>query len=307
MSKSFLIGIFSRSRARLVCPAIAAFLAASIQVSGGASAQTAGAATAADESKSAAPAAPQYPLAVAARDAVVYVVDLDLPGVLQLQQGKHEVFVRGSSHYREALNRPRSIALHPDGGVIVGDSASCRLYHIASAGAEPQLLSDARVGIPMALAVSPDGKSVYIGDAERRAILQIPIDGGEAAEVVRVNARGLAFDDQGLLWAVTPGDAAVVRVDVEAKEATPIVTGRPYSYPNGITWADGTGYVTDGYGMALWTFASDGATDRWHQGEPLGGPVGITAAAGSLYVADPKSQQVYRVNPQSKQFEPLVE
>ncbi len=142
----------------------------------------------------------QYPVAVAVDGSTLYVVDLDLPGVWQMREGQQELFVRGSQLLRKPLNRPRCVAVHPAGGILVGDSATREIYHISSRDAEPKPLSNSAVGIPMAIAVSPDGESIYVGDAERRSVLRLPIGGGEPQEVVRVNARGLAFDGDGMLW-----------------------------------------------------------------------------------------------------------
>ncbi|MCG8649808.1 MAG: LpqB family beta-propeller domain-containing protein, partial [Pirellulales bacterium] len=158
----------------------------------------------------------------------VFVVDLDLPGVWKAGEAAPELFVRGSNLLRHPLNRPRAIAIHPQGGLLVGDSATREVYWIEAAQAEAKPLTEGRLGNAMAIAVSPDGKTVYVGDAEKRALFRFPIEGGQPELVARVNARGLAFDGQGWLWAVTPDDAAVQRIDVESKEVESVVTGRPF-------------------------------------------------------------------------------
>lgn len=236
---------------------------------------------------------PQYPLAVAAADGELYVVDLDLPGVWKVDSGERLLFVQGSKRFRTPLNRPRSVALHPGGGILIGDSATREIYHVAEEGGEPKPLTGGHLGIAMALAVSPDGETLYAADAEMRRTVRLPIDGGEIEPVADVNARGLAFDDEGTLWAVTPDDAAVYRIDTESKNAEAVITGRPYSYPNGLAWSGGHGFVSDGYGKAVWRFSPDGTNEKWVEGDPLVGPVGIAAATESLWVADPKAVQVF--------------
>jgi len=244
--------------------------------------------------------APKYPLAVATDGDVMYVVDLDLPGVWHVRETQRELFILGSKFLRKPLNRPRCVAVHPNGGILVGDSATREVYHIAAQGADPTPLCQARLGIAMAIAVSPDKASFYVGDAEKRAVFRFPIAGGEPELVVRVNARGLAFDGDGNLWAVTPDDAAIHRIDVKSNTSEVIVKGRPYQYPNGLVWAGDHGYVTDGYGKAIWKFTADGKTEKWFEGEPLLGPVGIAINESSLFIADPKKLQVFQFNRSDK-------
>lgn len=249
---------------------------------------------------------PKYPLSVAIDGSTMYVVDLDLPGVWQVVDGKRELYVMGSKFLRKPMNRPRCVAIHPEGGILVGDSASREVYHIAEKDAEPKPLCQARMGIAMAIAVAPDKKSFYVGDAEKRALFRVPIEGGEPELIVRVNARGLAFDAEGTLWAVTPDDAAIHKIDVEAKTNTAVVTGRPYQYPNGLVWAGDHGYVTDGYGKAVWRFTADGKTEAWFTGEPLVGPVGLAINEQSIWVADPKKLQVFRFDREKKDPQPSL-
>lgn len=255
----------------------------------------------AEDAAADAAAQPNYPLAVAADGDDLYVVDLDLPGVWKVQGDQREVFAQGTKQLRTPLNRPRCVAIHPQGGILVGDSATREVYHIASSDAEPIALSGAKIGIPMAIAVSADGQTIYVGDAESRSVLRMPIGGGEPEVVVAVNARGLAFDNDGALWAVTPNDAAIERIDVDAGTSVAVVSGRPFQYPNGLTWVGDHGLVTDGYGSSIWKFSADGKTELWFQGPPLMGPVGISAGESAVWVADPKTQQVYEFDKDTKE------
>ena len=245
-------------------------------------------------------AEPVYPLAVAVSGEDVYVVDLDLPGVWK-SGATRELFARGTNRLRKPMNRPRCLIMHPGGGILVGDSATREIYSIEALGAEPKPLTDGHLGIAMAMALDAEGKMLYVGDAEKRATFRLPIAGGMPELVARVNARGLAFDSDGKLWAVTPDDAAIQRIDVETKEVEEIVTGRPFQYPNGLCWAGDHGYVTDGYGKCIWKFTPDGKTEKWHQGDPLVGPVGIAVTEKSVFVADPKQKQVYEFDRQTKE------
>jgi len=246
---------------------------------------------------------PLYPIAVATGGREVFVVDLELPGVWLIGGAGRQLFAIGTRQVGQPLNRPRSIALHPEGGVLVGDTATREVYHIPARGDSPIPLSGGRIGIPMALAVSPDRSVLYVGDAEKLAIVKLPITGGEPTRLVDVNARGLAFDPAGTLWAVTPDDAAVQRIDVTTGNAEPVVTGRPFGYPNGLVWVGEHGWVSDGYGRRIWKVSRSGEVDVWHEGAPLVGPVGIAGDAEAIWVADPKQKQVYRFDVRSKVME----
>ena len=249
---------------------------------------------------------PRYPINVAVADGTAFVVDLDLPGVWRVADDSRTLFVRGSGRLRQPLNRPRCVAIHPRGGLLVGDTATREVYHVAEAGADPRPLIDGRLGIPMALAVAPGGDTIYVGDAESRAVWRFPVEGGAPERVAEINARGLAFDSQGRLWAVTPDAEAIWRIDPESGDAEVVLDGRPFGYPNGLTVLDDDLLVTDGYGKSVWRVTADGQAEVWHAGEPLIGPVGILAAEGSLWVVDPKAVQLFRVDPQTKSLEPRL-
>ena len=248
---------------------------------------------------------PVYPLAVAVEDAKIFTVDLDLPGVW-VTEDSTELYAPGTKFLRKPMNRPRCVIAHPEGGILVGDTATREIYWIKEANAEPKPLTDGYLGVVMALALSPDGKTVYAGDAERRATFKFPLEGGKPELVARVNSRGLAFDADGKLWAVTPDADAVQRIDVESGDVENIVTGRPFQYPNGLCWAGDHGFVTDGYGKCIWKFTADGKTEKWHEGDPLVGPVGITINDESLFVADPKQKQVFEFDRKTKESKPRL-
>lgn len=245
-----------------------------------------------------------YPRALAIHEKGLLIVDLDLPGIWLKDGENQSLFLPGTKLLRKPMNRPWCVAAHPDGGILVGDSATREIYHCAEPGTKLTALNGGYIGIPMAIVVSPDGKQVYVGDAERRAVFRLPIEGGKPELVVRVNARGLSFDADGMLWAVTPDAEAIQRIDVEKKTATTIVGDRPYQFPNGIVWTGDRGFVTDSYGKAIWTFTADGKTEKWLGGEPLMYPVSLIADENSLFVADPKAKQVFRVNLKDKSVTP---
>lgn len=253
-----------------------------------------------------APAEITYPRAVAVDGDSLLVVDLDLPGIWKVTGEKRELYVRGTKLLRKPMNRPWCVAVHPGGGILVGDSATREIYSIDSAGGEFKPLTDGHVGIPMALAVDSDGKNIYVGDAEKRAVFRVPIEGGSPELIVRVNARGLSFDADGNLWAVTPDAEAVQKIDVTEKKAETVIDGRPYQFPNGLTWAGDHGFVTDTYTKSIWKFTPDGKTEKWLDGDALARPVGIASNDASVFVADAVKKQVLEINRESKQVTPRL-
>ena len=135
-------------------------------------------------------------------------------------------------------------------------------------------------------------------------MFRIPIAGGKPELVVRVNARGLSFDSEGKLWAVTPDAEAVYRIDVKERSAEAIVKDRPYQMPGGLTWAGDHGYVSDVYGKSIWKFTADGKTEKWYGGDgedALGGPVGLAVTDEAVLVADPKKKQTLQIDRKSKE------
>lgn len=242
----------------------------------------------------------KYPKALTVSGDQIFVVDLDLPGVWSVTDSR-ALFVKGSNLLRKTMNRPHCATPHPAGGILVGDSATREVYWIEKQGSEPKALTNGYIGIPMALAVSPDGKSLYVGDAEKRATFRLPIEGGECELVARVNARGFAFEPSGNLLAITPDAEAVQRIDVASGEVETVVGDRPYQFPNSICWVGDQGFVTDTYGKCIWRFTADGKTEKWHEGAPLERPVGIAATDKTILVADPKLKQVFEFDLESKE------
>ncbi|OYP31732.1 hypothetical protein CGZ80_20750 [Rhodopirellula sp. MGV] len=254
----------------------------------------------------AASASVTYPRAVAVNGDQRFIVDLDLPGIWVQQGEKKELYTPGTKLLRKPMNRPWCVVPHPQGGVLIGDSATREIYYAKEPGVKLVALNGGYLGIPMALAVDAAGEQIYVGDAERRAVFRLPISGGKPELVARVNARGLSFDADGMLWAITPDADAVVKIDVANNKAETVVGDRPYQFPNGLVWAGDEGFVTDGYGKSIWRFTADGKTEKWFEGEPLQGPVGLTADESYLYVSDPRSKQVFRFDRKTKSVEPTL-
>ena len=246
-------------------------------------------------------ASPQYPIMVAVADKTVYTVDLELPGVWKSNGDQTERFFTGSPLLRKPLNRPRAIAIHPQQGLLVGDSATREIYHLPAADGDAKPLNDGFLGNVMCLCVSRDGKTIYVGDTERRATFRLPIEGGQPKLVARVNARALSWLDDNTLVASTPDDPALVTINVDDGSVEPLVPGRPFQYVGFSVVGGRDVYVSDVYSKCIWktTIGEDGqasAPEQWFSDESLRQPVGMTIDDQSVYVADPKSKRVYAIS-----------
>lgn len=257
-----------------------------------------------------APAGFQYPLAVAAdKDGVVYVVDRNLPGVWKVTDGKAEVFFQGSKQFRTPLNAPRCIAIDGDGNVYVGDSATREVYRFSGDG-KPEPLTSGTIGIPSAMTIDDEG-TIFVADLEAHRIWSLPKNGlkeGEEPKEVAVIAgvRGLAFDAEGKLLAVTTLEDPIRRIGDDGKIEV-VVKGRPFELPHQlVVGKDGTLYVADNYASTIWKVPADGGEPSpLLKGDPLVKPVGLANRGDDLLVADPHAKAVFVVTPEGKAT-PLV-
>ncbi|MGV2340874.1 MAG UNVERIFIED_CONTAM: hypothetical protein LVR18_45130 [Planctomycetaceae bacterium] len=126
----------------------------------------------------AATAAFQYPLAVAARqDGVVFVADRNLPGIWKIENGQASVYFQGSKKFRTPLNAVRCLAFDPQGKLLAGDSATREVYRFDDS-AQPQPLTKGWIGIPMSIVTAADG-TIYTADLELHRIWKMPAEGSE--------------------------------------------------------------------------------------------------------------------------------
>lgn len=238
----------------------------------------------------------RYPLAVAVDSrGVIYVADLDLPGVWRFAEGKLSVYFQAQKTFRTPLNRVRCLAIDREGKLLAGDSATREVYRLQG-DAAPQPLTNAGVGIPMCLAVAADG-TIYASDLEIHRLVRFPAAGGEVEVVAEVPAvRGMAFDQEGRLWVASHGSDAILRFSPDFQHREVVVPGRVFQFSHHLTFADdGTAYVADGYAKTIWKVS--GATPQpLHQGAPFKNPVGLTwSTQHGLLVADPHQKAVYRL------------
>ncbi len=237
---------------------------------------------------------PPYPLDVAAaEDGTIYVADRYLPGVWKWKDGTLSVFFQGSPKYRTPLNAARAIAIGPEGEVLVADTSTRDIYKVTQDKAEP--ITGGKIGMPMDIAVAKDG-SLYIADLELRRLFRIEAGSQEPQELAAVNPRGVGIGADGKVWVVSQQKAQLQIVDDSGKVEA-VVADRKFQFPHQIAFdKDGNAYVTDGYAKAVWKVTAGAEPVKLVSGEPLVGPVGITAYKDGLLIADPKARKVFQLS-----------
>jgi sugar lactone lactonase YvrE len=238
----------------------------------------------------------QYPLAVAAgTDGVIYVADRNLPGIWKIQDGNRTVFFQGSKKFRTPLNAVRCLAIDHQGKLLAGDSSTREVYRFDE-NAQPQPLTGGWIGIPMAIAVAPDG-TIYTADLELHRIWKMPAEGAkEPTEFAVINSpRGLAMDPDGSLWVLSTSskDGQIQKVAPDGKIEF-FVKGLPFNLPHNIVrMDDGSLFVTDNYEHCIWKVTPDGEKQQWVTGSPLDRPVGLCRQGENLLIADPHIRTIF--------------
>lgn len=241
-------------------------------------------------------AAFQYPLAVAARaDGVVFVADRNLPGIWKVENGQASIYFQGSKKFRTPLNAVRCLAFDHQGKLLAGDSATREVYRFDDA-AQPQPLTKGWIGIPMSIAVAPDG-TIYTADLELHRIWKMPAEGSEMpAEYAVINSpRGLTLGPDGTLYILSTSskDGQIQKVTPEGKLEA-VLNNHPFNLPHNIVrMPDGTFYVTDNYQHAVWKVAPGAAPEQFVSGAPLDRPVGLCLQGENLLIADPHIRTIF--------------
>ena len=240
----------------------------------------------------------QYPLAVTTTaDGTVFVADRNLPGIWEIRDGKKTVYFRGSKQFRTPLNAVRCLAIDHEGRLLAGDSSTREVYRFGEDG-QPAPLTAGWIGIPMSIAVAPDG-TIYTADLELHRIWKMPAQGSEMPEEFAVinSPRGLTLDADGNLWVLSTSSKNG-QIQKVAPDGTihPYVKDHPFRLPHKIVWTtDGTFFVTDNYSQCVWKISPDATPGKWVEGAPLDRPVGLCLYGDGLLVTDPHIKTVFVV------------
>lgn len=250
----------------------------------------------------------QYPVAVtASSDGSVYVADRTLPGVWKLTGSEKSLVFQASKKFRTPLNAVRCLAIDHQGKLLAGDSSTRDVFRFDDAGV-PQPLTGGAIGIPMSIAVAPDG-TIFVADLELHRIWKMPAEGSkEPTEFAVINSpRGLALDAEGNLWVLSTSSEAgqIQRVSPDGKVES-IIKDHPFQLPhNLVRWDDGTIFVTDNYAHTIWKVAPAGTPEMFVSGAPLDRPVGLCRSGDQLLIADPHIRTIFSLS-QDAQLSVLV-
>lgn len=240
-----------------------------------------------------------YPFDIAiSADGDAYVVDPNMHGVWQWKDDQLNVFFEGSAKYRTPLNAARAIAMHPDGTLLVGDSATREIYKVSEGGkAEP--ITGGKIGTPIDIACKSDG-TIYVADLELRNLVRIPPGSGDVEVVAQVNPRGVYVDWKDRVWVVSQNPEQLLMVSDDGKTEA-VVANRTFEFPHQVVVnSAGTAFVTDGYKKAIWKVVPGKAPEIFFEGPPLDNPVGISMVHDKLIVVDSRAKKVFRWNDQDK-------
>ena len=197
----------------------------------------------------------QYPLAVVAADkGPIYVADRNLPGIWKITDGQAEIFFQGSKKFRTPLNAVRCLAFDKQGKLLAGDSATREVYRFDESG-KPQPLTKGGIGIPMAIAVDPQG-DLFVADLEVQRIWKVSAKGGEPKEFAQIAAvRGLAFDKDGNLWVVSAlAKNQLLRISPGGKVEV-VLKERVFKMPHHIVFDAAGGFGSASRSTPFWYWA----------------------------------------------------
>jgi outer membrane protein assembly factor BamB len=244
----------------------------------------------------------QYPLAIATHGDAIYLADRSLPGIWKSEGGKLSVYFQGSKTFRTPLNAPRCLAVDSEGRLYAGDSATREVYRFDANG-QPQPLTGSSILIPMGIAITAEGE-LFVSDLQLNRIWKISSVDEKKPTVERfadVEApTGLCLDGEGRLWVVSRGPQALLRVDSKGN-VEPVISNRAFEFPQAVAVdKEGTAFVSDGYGKAVWRVQPQKQPQQWVSGDPLVYPVELAWQDDKLLVVDPRAKSVFRIDRQGE-------
>lgn len=235
------------------------------------------------------------------------------------------------------FNAPRGIALAPDGSLYIADSRNHRIQHFSAdgqflgawgsfSGYEMGQAALNQFNEPWGVAVSPDGKWVYIADTWNHRIVKFTANGepvhawgypnfGQTSDPYGFwGPRGLAVDQQGRVYVTDTGNKRVVIFDSNGQYLTQFgqlgMEPGQFDEPVGIALdAQGNVYVADTWNSRVQVFSPlpDGLTflplTQW----PIAGwygqsldnkPYLAVGPDGDVFVTDPEMYRVLEFSPQ---------
>lgn len=156
---------------------------------------------------------------------ILYICDLAAPGVwrLNMASGRLERF---DAHIEgHELLSPNFPLLLPDGSLLVSDSGRANeprpgLIRIEAGNGEGHIWHQQPLNFANGLALSPDGRTVYVAETWSNRILRVDIDAQSAplgdarpfADLAGYLPDGLTVDDDGVLYVGSYEPSAILRI-----------------------------------------------------------------------------------------------
>jgi predicted membrane-bound mannosyltransferase/DNA-binding beta-propeller fold protein YncE len=240
------------------------------------------------------------------------------------------------------LNGPRGIAIAPDGSLYVADMQNDRIQHFDQNGQVLQAWGSTSPGCPYPgapppdvptdtfcqpwdVAVSPDGRWVYVADTWNHRIMKFTANGtlvktwahayyGQDDPEGIWGPRGLAVDAIGRVFVADTGNKRIVIFDADGNYLTqfgsPGLLPGQFDEPVGLTF-DGSGnlYVADTWNQRVQVFSPslDGLTfsplaqwdlSAWY-GQSLDNKPYLAAdGQGHVFITDPEASRILEFNAQ---------
>jgi uncharacterized protein (TIGR03663 family) len=260
-------------------------------------------------------------------------VDPYLTKIIQL---KPDLAIGAEGNAPAQFNKPRDIAVAPDGSVYVADSANHRIQHLSQDGNVLQTWGkfgdvskgDAPGGTfnePWAVAIGLDG-SVYVTDTWNHRIQKFTASGefvkmwgyfGQAEKPEGFwGPRGLAVDKNGNVYVTDTGNKRVVIFTPDgefvAQFGTAGIDPGQFDEPVGVAVdQNGLVYVADTWNSRIQVFTPDATgknfsmlraweVSAWYGQSLDNKPFIDVDAAGNIYIADPEGYRVLEFDPEGK-------